>query len=59
MYGVDEACPVEHVETAARQANAHTFISEMKDKYDTQTGEKGMQLSGKSQGVFFVGCSFL
>ena len=35
------------IEDAARQANAHTFITEMKDGYQTQAGEKGKQLSGK------------
>ena len=41
------------VQEAAKLANAHMFICEMKDKYKTQTGEKGTQLSGKtrSQGV--------
>jgi hypothetical protein len=27
-------------------ANAHQFISEMKNKYETEAGEKGTQLSG-------------
>ena len=44
-YGLDD-CSKEMTEKAAKQANAHGFISEMKDGYDTETGEKGMQLSG-------------
>ena len=36
------------IEQAAKMANAHDFISEMKEKYETQSGEKGAQLSGKT-----------
>ncbi len=32
---------------AAQMANAHQFISEMSNKYDTEAGEKGTQLSGE------------
>ena len=34
------------IEDAARQANAHDFISAFPDGYDTLVGERGMQLSG-------------
>ena len=34
------------IEDAARQANAHEFISAFPDGYDTLVGERGMQLSG-------------
>ena len=34
------------VEKAARQANAHDFITSFPDGYDTRVGERGMQLSG-------------
>jgi ATP-binding cassette subfamily B (MDR/TAP) protein 1 len=34
------------VVNAARQANAHEFVSAMPDGYSTQVGEKGIQLSG-------------
>jgi ATP-binding cassette subfamily C protein CydCD len=34
------------IEDAARQANAHEFISAFPDGYDTRVGERGMQLSG-------------
>jgi ATP-binding cassette subfamily B (MDR/TAP) protein 9 len=44
-YGLEE-WKMEDVEAAARLANAHDFITELADKYDTETGEKGMQLSG-------------
>jgi len=36
----------ERVEQAARQANAHDFISEMPDGYDTVIGDQGVRLSG-------------
>ncbi len=31
---------------AARQANAHEFISEFEEGYDTKVGERGVRLSG-------------
>ena len=36
----------EEIEDAARQANAHEFISAFPDGYATLVGERGMQLSG-------------
>lgn len=36
----------ELVIAAAEMANAHTFITELKEGYETQTGEKGVQMSG-------------
>ena len=34
------------IEAAAKLANCHNFTAELKDGYDTKTGEKGVQLSG-------------
>ena len=34
------------VEAAARVANAHHFIMEFRDKYDTDVGQRGAALSG-------------
>ncbi len=34
------------IERAAKQANAHDFIGEFPDGYDTKVGERGVQLSG-------------
>jgi ATP-binding cassette, subfamily B (MDR/TAP), member 1 len=45
MYGTDNASEAE-VEDAARLANAHDFISNLKDGYATWCGERGFQLSG-------------
>ncbi len=36
----------EEVERAARDANAHEFITKLDDGYDTVTGERGFTLSG-------------
>ncbi|XP_069110560.1 ATP-dependent translocase ABCB1-like [Argopecten irradians] len=37
---------MEEIETAAREANAHEFISQFPDGYDTLVGERGAQMSG-------------
>ncbi|KAK9104290.1 hypothetical protein Scep_021134 [Stephania cephalantha] len=44
-YGNDNATEVE-IRKAASLANAHDFISSMKDGYQTYCGERGTQLSG-------------
>jgi len=44
-YGKQDAT-MEEIEQAAKSANAHKFISEFPDGYDTQVGEKGTQMSG-------------
>ena len=48
-YGVDTSLgevSQKQIEDAAKQANAHDFISQFPDGYDTQVGGKGSQLSG-------------
>jgi len=37
---------LEQVQTAARAANAHDFVSQLPDGYDTLLGERGARLSG-------------
>ncbi|KAL4328197.1 hypothetical protein AHAS_Ahas13G0176000 [Arachis hypogaea] len=44
-YGKEEATESE-IRRAAAMANAHEFISGMKDGYETYCGERGVQLSG-------------
>jgi len=44
-YAIDGVTQNE-IEDAARAANAHNFIMEKPEKYDTMVGERGVQLSG-------------
>jgi ATP-binding cassette subfamily B protein len=44
-YGRPEASD-QDVEASARAANAHDFISELPDGYETEVGERGVRLSG-------------
>jgi ATP-binding cassette, subfamily B, bacterial MsbA len=44
-YGLEEY-PFEKIIEAAKTANAHNFILEMPDGYDTIIGERGVKLSG-------------
>lgn len=45
IYG-SAAANDKDIEKAARAANAHKFISELTDGYDTEIGERGLKLSG-------------
>ncbi|KAF4693313.1 hypothetical protein FOZ60_011293 [Perkinsus olseni] len=45
-YGSDRDITQEEVESAARAANCHHFISTFPEGYDTLVGERGVQLSG-------------
>ncbi|KAF8031807.1 hypothetical protein BT93_D0886 [Corymbia citriodora subsp. variegata] len=42
-------CQDEAVIKAAKASNAHNFISELPQGYDTQVGERGIQLSGEQK----------
>ncbi|HSQ75487.1 MAG TPA: ABC transporter ATP-binding protein [Bacteroidota bacterium] len=44
-YGLDN-CSMDRVVEAARAANAHNFISEMPDGYESRIGERGVKISG-------------
>lgn len=44
-YGLPD-CTQEQIEEAAKQANAHDFIMQLPDGYDTDVGDMGSQLSG-------------
>jgi len=45
-YGHEGDISSQQIEKAARQSNAHTFISDFPEKYRTEVGERGAQLSG-------------
>ncbi|OWY99429.1 Multidrug resistance protein ABC transporter, partial [Phytophthora megakarya] len=45
-YGLAEQPTQQEIEEAAKMANAHDFITQFPDGYDTQVGMKGEQLSG-------------
>jgi subfamily B ATP-binding cassette protein MsbA len=44
-YGLEE-CPLGEIMDAARAANAHTFISQMPNGYESVIGERGVKISG-------------
>jgi ABC-type multidrug transport system fused ATPase/permease subunit len=52
-YGFPGATQAE-IEEAAKQANAHDFIMEFPEGYDTPVGDRGSQLSGGQKQV----CNF-
>ncbi|EGZ06226.1 multidrug resistance protein ABC superfamily [Phytophthora sojae] len=45
-YGLAEQPSQQEIEEAAKMANAHDFITQFPDGYETQVGMKGEQLSG-------------
>jgi ATP-binding cassette subfamily B protein len=47
------------IEAAARAANAHDFITALKDGYDTLVGERGMRLSGGERQRISLARAFL
>jgi ATP-binding cassette, subfamily B (MDR/TAP), member 1 len=46
IFGTEGEVTETEIENAARAANAHDFISNLKDGYDTWCGDRGIQLSG-------------
>ncbi|CAF0857032.1 unnamed protein product [Adineta steineri] len=46
QYGLIEKKPQEEIELVSQMANAHLFISQFQCKYDTECGERGVQMAG-------------
>ncbi|CAF3367528.1 unnamed protein product [Rotaria socialis] len=46
QYGLIEMKSQEEIETIAQMANAHSFISTFQDGYETECGERGVQMAG-------------
>uniref|UniRef100_A0A8C1VSY5 Uncharacterized protein n=1 Tax=Cyprinus carpio TaxID=7962 RepID=A0A8C1VSY5_CYPCA len=53
-YGLTD-CDQKKVEDAAREANAHDFISRLEKRYDTDVGERGCLLSGGQKQRIAIG----
>ena len=49
----------QQIESAARAAQAHNFIMEFKDGYDTEVGERGVMLSGGQRQRLALARAFL
>lgn len=58
LYGRPDAS-LQEVEEAARQANAHDFISKLTDRYRTKVGERGATLSGGERQRICLAMAFL
>jgi ATP-binding cassette subfamily B protein len=57
-YGKTDATDEEIIE-AAKKANAHEFIMELEDGYDTYVGERGAKLSGGQKQRISIARAFL
>jgi ABC-type multidrug transport system fused ATPase/permease subunit len=57
-YGHPDAT-MDEVITAAKAANAHGFISQMPDGYDSKVGERGIRLSGGQKQRISIARAFL
>ncbi|MGZ5369038.1 MAG: ABC transporter transmembrane domain-containing protein [Aeromicrobium sp.] len=57
-YGIDDAT-TDQVIQAAKQANAHDFIEELPDGYETVLGERGSTLSGGQRQRIAIARAFI
>ena len=57
-YGKPDATP-EEIETAARSANAHDFILDLPQGYETRVGQNGVKLSGGQRQRLSLARAFL
>lgn len=58
-YGLGRPHTKEEVIEACQAANAHEFIMEMEEQYETRTGEKGVMLSGGQRQRLAIARCFL
>ena len=59
IYGLNRPFTKDEVFEAAKQANAHEFISELDEGYETRIGEKGALLSGGQRQRIAIARCFL
>ncbi|KAF4701510.1 hypothetical protein FOZ63_000105 [Perkinsus olseni] len=59
IYGLGRECSMEEVVSAARMANAHQFIEDMDEGYETRVGERGVRLSGGQKQRIAIARCFL
>lgn len=52
QYGLMENKSQEEVEHVAKMANAHLFISQFQRGYETECGERGVQIAGGQKRAF-------
>mmetsp|Transcript_35730 Transcript_35730/g.56943 ORF Transcript_35730/g.56943 Transcript_35730/m.56943 type:complete len:241 (-) Transcript_35730:43-765(-) len=58
-YGLGRDHTREEMEDACKKANAHEFIMEMEEQYETRVGEKGVMLSGGQRQRLAIARCFL
>mmetsp|Transcript_69612 Transcript_69612/g.167029 ORF Transcript_69612/g.167029 Transcript_69612/m.167029 type:complete len:942 (+) Transcript_69612:102-2927(+) len=58
-YGLGNAVPHEEVVAATEAANAHEFITEMEEGYETRCGERGVMMSGGQRQRLAIARCFL
>ncbi len=54
LYGLRDKKSQEEIEHVAEMANAHLFISQFQNGYDTECGERGVQMAGGQKRSFFL-----
>lgn len=59
VYGLGRPCNHEEVVAACEAANAHSFIMECEEQYETRVGEKGVMLSGGQKQRLAIARCFL
>ncbi len=52
QYGLRENKSQEEIEYVAKMANAHSFISQFQRGYETECGERGVQIAGGQKRSF-------